>query len=258
MSLLKKTFKTVLTLAFVLSFSTANAAEDAVTPPNMDWPHEGIFGTYDKNALQRGYQIYRENCSACHAMKYLSYRNLAEIGFTEAEIKTIAAEYMVQDGPNDDGEMFERAGKPADGFSSPYPNEQAARYANNGALPPDLSLIVKARAAGEDYIYGLLTGYEDAPAGETLAEGQYWNKYMAGHKIAMPPPIADGQILYSNGDAASLEQAASDVTQFLAWASEPHQDARKKMGMKVLLYLLLLTGLLYLSKKKIWRDIKKK
>ena len=254
--MMKHLFKFVLTLAFVLSFSTAHAAEDAVMPPDMDWPHEGIFGTYDQNALQRGYQIYRENCSACHAMKYMSYRNLADIGFTEAEIKTIAAEYMVQDGPNDDGEMFERSGKPFDRFNSPYPNEQAARYANNGAMPPDLSLIVKAREHGEDYIYGLLTGYKDAPADETLADGQYWNEYMLGYKIAMPPPLADGQITYSNGDSASLEQAAADVTQYLAWAAEPNLNARKKMGMKVILFLLLLTGLLYASKKKIWRDQK--
>lgn len=257
MTLTKKIFKTLLTLAFILSFSTAHAAEDAVTPPDMAWPHEGIFGTYDKNAVQRGYQIYRESCSACHSMKYMSYRNLAEIGFTEAEIKTIAAEYMVQDGPNDDGEMFERAAKPADRFNSPYPNDKAARYANNGALPPDLSLIIKAREHGEDYVYGILTGYEDAPHGEQLADGQYWNKYMLGHKIAMPPPLSNGQITYSDGKSASLEQAAADVTQYLAWASEPNLDARKKMGLKVMLFLMMLTALLYLSKKKIWRDVKK-
>lgn len=255
---MKKIFKFILTIVFVLSFSTAHAAEDAVTPPDMDWPHEGIFGTYDKAALQRGYQIYRENCAACHSMRYLSYRNLQEIGFTENEVKALAADYMVTDGPNDEGEMFERTAKPADRFVSPYPNDNAGRYANNGALPPDLSLVVKAREHGEDYIYALLTGYKDAPAGETLGNGQYWNEYFLGHKIAMPPPLSDGLITYSDGTSASLEMAAADVTQFMAWAAEPSQDARKKMGLKVILYLMLLTGLLYLSKKKIWRDVKNK
>ena len=255
---MKKLIQIILTAAFVLSFSAAYAAEDAITPPDMDWPHEGIFGTYDKAALQRGYQIYRENCAACHSMRYLSYRNLQEIGFTEAEVKAIANEYMVQDGPNDEGEMFERSGQPADRFVSPYPNDNAARYANNGALPPDLSLIAKARGNGTDYIYALLNGYEDAPADETLANGQYWNKYFLGHKIAMPPPISDGAIMYSDGTAASVEMASADVAQFLTWAAEPQQDARKKMGLKVILYLMLLTLIMYLAKRKIWRDIKKK
>ncbi|MGM0422574.1 MAG: cytochrome c1 [Pseudomonadota bacterium] len=241
----------------VVSLTPAAAAEDAPTPPEMDWPHHGIFGTYDKSALQRGFQVYREVCAACHGMDQLAYRNLADIGYNEDEVKAIASDYYVEDGPNDEGEMFERQAGPADTFKNPYANESAARYANNGALPPDLSLIVKARGGGEDYIYGLLTGYTEAPEGETLLAGQYWNEYMAGHKISMPPPIYDGAIIYSDGTEATVEQASHDVTQFLAWASEPHMDTRKAMGFKVILYLLAFTILMWFAKKKLWRDIKK-
>ncbi len=234
----------------------ALAAGDAKTAPEQDWPHKGPFGTYDIEALQRGYQVYRENCAACHGMKRVAYRNLAEIGFSEAEIKAIAAEYLYEDGPNDDGDMFERPGIPADYFKNPYPNDQAARAVNNGALPPDMSLIVKARAYGEDYIYALLTGYSEPPEGETLATGMYWNEYMAGNKIAMAAPLADGVITYSDGTVATLEMAAYDVSQFLTWASEPSADIRKKIGFKVIGYLTFLAILLYLAKRKLWRHIK--
>lgn len=245
-------------IAFGLASSSAHAAGDAKAPHDMQWPHEGVFGTYDIPAVQRGYQIYRENCSACHSMKYMSYRNLAEIGFTEDEIKTIAKEYTYIDGPNDEGDMFERPGKTSDRFKGPYANEEQARYANNGALPPDMSLLVKARANGEDYIYSILTGYVEAPEGEDLGAGQHWNEFMLGHKIAMAPPLADGTIVYSDGTEATLEQAAMDVVQFLAWASEPTADKRKAMGFKIMAYLLIFSILMYMTKVKIWHGIKKK
>lgn len=257
---MKKTLKKLLALAAivsVLSSGAALAAKEGPTPPDLDWPHEGIFGTYDRAALQRGFQVYREVCAACHGMDYLAYRNLAEIGYNEDEVKAIASDYYVTDGPNDEGEMFERPGIPADTFVNPYPNEAAARYVNNGALPPDLSLIVKARGNGADYLHAFLTGYSEPPEGETLLAGQYWNTYMPGHKIAMPPPLSDGMIVYSDGTEATAEQAAYDLTQFLAWASEPHADSRKAMGLKVLLYLLAFSVLMGLSKKKLWRNVKK-
>lgn len=255
---LKNTFCTaILAVALIcMGITSVQAAGDAKTPPEQDWPHKGMFGTYDIESIQRGYQVYRENCAACHGMKYLSYRNLAEVGFSEDEIKAIAREYSYTDGPNDEGEYFDRAGKPSDTFKEPYANDAEARYVNSGALPPDMSLLVKARHHGEDYIYALLTGYTDLPLGEELEEGQYWNDYMPGNKIAMPPPLTDGLITYSNGEPATLEQAAYDVTQFLAWASEPTADRRKQMGFKVLLYLLAFCAVMYLAKKKMWRDVK--
>ena len=166
------------------------------TPPNQAWSFEGPFGTYDRGAMQRGYKIYREVCSSCHSMKLMSYRNLEGIGYNENQIKNIAAEYTVEDGPNDEGDMFERPAKPSDRFKSPFANDAAAKYANGGALPPDLSLIIKARAHGPDYVYALLTGYKPAPAGEEISESQHWNTYFPGHKLSMAPPLTDGQVAY--------------------------------------------------------------
>lgn len=240
-----------------LTFSVpAQAAGNGVVPPDQDWPHEGIFGTYDRSALQRGFQVYKEVCSACHSMKQLSYRNLTEIGFTEEEVKAIAAQYFVTDGPNDDGEMFERPAVPADQFKSPFPNKKAARAANGGAYPADLSLIAKARAGGEDYIYALLTGYEEPPAdkADTLLPGTYWNRYFPGHQISMAPPLMDGMVSYADGTSNSLHQQARDVAQFLAWASEPHMEVRKQMGIKVILFLIVFSGVMYAVKRKVWAN----
>lgn len=231
----------------------AQAAEEAPTPPQVAWSFDGITGTYDKAALQRGFQVYKEVCAACHAMDRLSYRNLSALGYNEDQIKAIAAEYTVTDGPNDEGEMFERAARPSDRFKSPFPNVQAARYANNGALPLDLSLIVKARHHGADYIHGLLTGYHEAPEDFTMNAGMYYNEYFSGHQIAMAPPLMDGQISYADGTEATIHQMAMDVSTFLAWASEPHQNARKQMGLKVIIFLTFLSVLLYMVKKKIWK-----
>ena len=260
---MKKTFS-LLALALVasMSFSVTAQAAEGVEPPKESWPHHGITGTYDKAALQRGFQVYKEVCAACHGMKLLSYRNLADLGYTDAQIKSLAAEYTVTDGPNEDGDMFERPALPSDRFISPFANDQAAKAANGGALPPDLSLIVKGRKHAEDYIYALLTGYEEAPAlhpetGEPvqLLPGQYWNKYFPGHTLSMAPPLMDGQVNYANGQAATVKEAAHDVTQFLAWASEPHMEQRKQTGMKVVLFLLVFAGIMLAAKRKVWADV---
>lgn len=260
-----KKISSLLALALVaaMSFAAAPAqASEGIAPPAEIWPHKGMTGTYDKAALQRGFQVYKEVCSACHSMKLLSYRNLADLGYNEAEIKSLAAEYTVTDGPNDDGEMFERPALPSDRFKSPFENDQAARAANGGALPPDLSLIVKGRKHGEDYIYALLTGYEEAPetnpqTGEPvqLLPGQYWNEYFPGHALSMAPPLMDGQVTYADGRSARLDEAARDVVQFLAWASEPHMEQRKQTGMKVLLFLIVFAGIMLVAKRKVWADV---
>ncbi len=239
----------------VLSSSAHAAGGDTVPPPDMKWSFDGPFGTYDKGALQRGYKIYREVCASCHGMKRIAYRNLSALGYTEDEIKSIAANYTVMDGPNDEGEMVERAAKPSDYFKSPFANDAAAKYANNGALPPDLSLITKARHGGADYVYGILTGYESAPHGKVLANGQHWNKYMPGHVIAMAAPLSDGQISYEDGTPQTVDQYARDVSEFLTWAAEPEMEERKRMGIKVLLFLAVLAGIMYGVKRKVWSKL---
>lgn len=240
------------TLSMMTAAAPALAASEAPAPPAREWPHHGITGSYDRAALQRGFQVYKEVCAACHSLKLLSYRHLEALGYSPDQVKAVAAEYMVTDGPNDDGEMFERPGRPADRFVSPYKNEKAARAVNNGAYPPDMSLLVKARAHGEDYIYGLLTGYEAPPADVQLMEGMHWNKYFPGHQIAMAAPLIEGQVSYADGTNASVEQMASDVTQFLAWSAEPHMETRKQMGIKVMLFLFVFIGILAAVKRRIW------
>lgn len=241
-----------LLLTMTAAPALANEAEFA----KQHWPHKGVFGTYDRAALQRGFQVYKEVCAACHSMHFLSYRDLGALGYTPDEVKAIAAENTVIDGPNDDGEMFDRPAVPADRFHSPFKNDKAARAANGGALPPDLSLIVKAREGGEDYVYGILTGYEDAPAGFQMQPGMNYNKVFTGHQIAMPKPLNDGQVSYADGSGNSAAEEAHDVVQFLAWAGEPHLEQRKQMGLKVILFLIAFAGILYKTKKKIWSKLK--
>ncbi len=226
-----------------------------VVIPKLHWSFDGVFGTYDRAALQRGFQVYREVCSACHAMNRLAYRNLAALGYSEAEIKAIAADAMIMDGPNDEGEMFERPGRPSDRFKSPYANVQQAKYANNGAYPLDLSLVAKARHGGADYIHALLTGYADAPANKDIMPGQYWNTVMSGNVLSMPPPLNAGQVTYSDGAPESVDQYARDVAHFLTWAAEPHMEERKRTGVKVFLFLLVFTGVMYAVKRKIWSAV---
>lgn len=224
--------------------------------PDMKWPFDGIFGTYDRASLQRGFQVYTQVCSACHSMDLLSYRNLTALGYTADEVKAIAASHTVHDGPNDEGEMFDRPGLPSDRFVGPFPNKKAAAAANNGALPPDLSLIAKARHGGASYIYGILTGYEEPPAGKTLLSSQHWNKYMPGNVIAMPPPLTtEGQVAYEDGSPQTVDQYAKDVASFLTWAAEPHMEDRKRIGLKVIIFLLVFTGIMYAVKKKVWADL---
>jgi quinol-cytochrome oxidoreductase complex cytochrome b subunit/cytochrome c1 len=219
---------------------------------HQSWPDDGVFGHYDKAALQRGFQIYKEVCSACHSMKFVSYRNLADLGYSADQIKSLAATVTITDGPDDSGNMVDRPGKPSDHFKSPFKNEQAARAANGGALPPDMSLLVKAREGGEDYVYGILTGYGAAPAGVTLMPGLNYNKTFPGHQIAMPQPLIDGRVTFADGTPNTLAQEARDVSQFLAWASEPKMEERKRMGLKVILFMLVFAGILFNTKKKVW------
>ena len=224
-----------------------------------DWTFKGLFGKFDRASLQRGYQVYTEVCAACHSMKYLSYRNLSEKGgpeFSIAQAKAIAASFEVTDGPNADGEMFQRPGKLSDKFVMPYENVKAAEAANGGAYPPDMSVLVKARGGGVDYIYSLLQGYEDAPSGMILDDGVHYNKYMYGNKIKMSAPLSDGIIEYSDGTNPTVEQMSKDVTTFLMWAAEPSLEARHQMGFKAIVYLIILTILVYFSMKRIWSRVK--
>ena len=247
-------YSIIFSLAITLQASTAEKVEFLKT----DWSFKGLTGKFERGSLQRGYQVYTEVCSSCHSMKYVSYRNLAEPGgpeFTEEQAKTIAASFEITDGPNNDGEMFVRPAKLSDKFVMPYENVKAAQAANGGAYPPDMSVLAKARSGGVDYIYSLLLGYEDAPAGTTLDDGVYYNKYMYGNNIKMAEPLSDGLVEYSDGTTASKEQMAKDVTTFLMWAAEPHLESRHKMGFKAILYLIILTILVYFSMKKIWSRI---
>lgn len=257
----KKTFSS-LALAITVAFGAwagsvtqADAAGAAIEYPDRSWSWEGPFGTFDRAALRRGLQVYKEVCSSCHGLELVAYRNLQDVGFSEDEVKALAEQYEVMDGPDDEGEMYLRPAAPADRFVSPFPNDNAARASNGGALPPDLSLIIKARANGADYVHALLTGYEDPPADFDLMPGMNYNKYFSGHQIAMAAPVGDGWVDYADGTEASLDQIASDVTAFLAWAAEPELEERKRLGLKVIIFLIVFTGLAYALKRKIWSDI---
>jgi cytochrome c1 len=247
-------------------------SHEAPAPPRQKWSFSGPFGKYDRAQLQRGLKVYREVCAVCHGMKYVAFRNLTDLGYSEAQVKAIAAEYKIQDGPNDQGDMFEREGRPADYFPTPWPNENAARARYNG-VPPDFSVLAKARGYergfpwfifdiftqfqehGVDYIHALLVGYkEKPPAGVTLPQGSFYNEYFPGHAIAMPPPLSDKRIEYTDGSPTTVDQFAKDVTAFMMWAAEPHMEARKRIGFQVMIFLIVLAGLLYFTKKKVWAD----
>jgi ubiquinol-cytochrome c reductase cytochrome c1 subunit len=252
-----KRFSVLIVFGLALLATPAFANEEHhLRSPEGGWPQDGIFGTYDRGALQRGFLVYKQVCAACHSMNLLSYRNLAALGYNEAEVKAIAAEYSVKDGPNDDGEMFERPALPSDHFKPPFANEKAARAANNGAYPPDLSLIVKARHGSEDYIYSILTGYEESPATMKMMSGMYYNNTYPGNQIAMPAPLAaDDLVTYSDGTKATKEQMAKDVVQYLAWAAEPHMEDRKRIGTRAIIFLLVMAGIFYAAKRSLWRDL---
>ena len=256
--MLKKKITLITLIVLIYSTTSLLAAGPKIDLLKVDWSFKGITGKFDRSSLQRGYQVYQEVCSSCHSMQYLSYRNLNEDGgpeFSIEEVKAIAANFEVTDGPNEDGEMFTRPGRPSDKFVSPYPNSNAARAANGGAYPPDMTVLVKARKGGADYIYSVLMGYTEPPEGFKLDDGVYYNKYMVGNKIKMPNNLIDGLVEYADGTESSVDQMAKDVTTFLAWAAEPELEERHKTGVKVIIYLVLLTLLVYLSMKKIWSRI---
>ena len=249
-------------IAFVTAISnSAYSEEKKIEFIKNDWSFEGIFGTFDRSSLQRGYQVYQEVCSGCHSIQHLSYRNLSEKGgpeFSLDEAKAIAAQFEVTDGPNDEGEMFTRPRRLSDKFVNPFPNIQAATAANGGAYPPDMSVLVKARKGGADYIYSLLLGYEEVPAGYELDDGVYYNKYIPGNKIMMSKPLSEGAVEYSDGTQATEAQMAKDVVTFLTWAAEPNLEARHKMGFKVFIFLIILLTLVYFSKQKVWSRLDSK
>jgi ubiquinol-cytochrome c reductase cytochrome c1 subunit len=233
------------------------------TVKTQEWGFNGFFGSFDQAQLKRGFQVYKDVCSACHSMNLLHYRDLEKIGFSEDEVKSIAAEVQVQDGPNDAGDMFDRPGKPSDPFKAPFANEQQARASNNGALPPDFSLIAKSRAGagftgyeGADYIYSLMTSYQDPPpAGFKLGANMHYNEAFKGHQIAMPPPLSDDAVNYADGTKASLDQEAKDVANFLTWASETDLEERHRTGIKAILFLVIFTLLVYATKRRVWADV---
>jgi cytochrome c1 len=262
-----RSFLAALSLSVVAFAGTAQAQNStaALPPKSVSFSFEGPFGTYDRAALQRGFQIYKEVCSACHSLNRIAFHNLDDPGgpgFTEAQSKAIAASDKVPAPPNDKGEIFDSSGnrlmRPAtlaDYFPPPFTNEEAARAANNGALPPDLSLIVKARAGGPNYVYSILTGFhEQPPAWFKVLPDKYYDPYFEGWNISMPPPLANGSVTYSDGTPSTIEQEAHDVVTFLSWASEPKMEERKHIGLEVMAFLLAFSGLLFLSYRRVWRD----
>ncbi len=260
---MKKLLKIYLTTIF-LTLSIQNitySAGENYPLLKQDWSFKSFFGTFDRASLQRGYQVYTEVCASCHSLKYVSYRNLAEKGgpeFSIEQAKAIASNFEVTDGPNNDGEMFTRPAKLSDKFVMPYANDQEAKLSNGGAYPPDMSVLVKARAGGADYIYSVILGYEDPPEGMKLDDGVYYNKYMYGNKIKMPPQLYDDLVTYADGTPATPEQMAKDITTFLAWTAEPKLEERHKFGFRAIIYLAILTILVYFSMKRIWSRIETK
>jgi ubiquinol-cytochrome c reductase cytochrome c1 subunit len=265
---MKKTLRTFAALAMFAVAGTAHAAGNTIeqpAPPAGGWQHDGIFGTYDKAAAQRGLQVYREVCATCHGLKYVSFRTLSDLGFSEGEIKAIAKDYTFMAEPNDEGEVLERAGLPFDYFPSPYENEKAAAAMNNGAAPPDLSLMTKARVGGPDYVYSLLTAYREpteadlatlAAANIELGDTSYFNPIMGGNQLAMAPPLDDGLVEYAEGQPeATLEQMAHDVTVFLTWAAEPKLEERKSMGFNVMAFLVIFCGIMFFAYRRIAKRI---
>ncbi|MCA3377942.1 MAG: cytochrome c1 [Roseomonas sp.] len=253
--MLRMSFKALALTLGIFAAAPAHAAGEAIPIPDRKFSFDGIFGTYDRASAQRGFQVYKEVCAACHGLRLLSYRNLRDLGLTEAQVAAIASQFEIKDGPNDEGQMFERPGRPADRFRSPFPNDAAARAANNGALPPDLSVMTKARAGGADYLFALLTGYVDPPPGVTVMDGMHYNKYFPGNQIAMGPVLNPDQVEYADGTKATVEQMAHDVSTFLQWAAEPELEQRRALGVKIIIFLTILAGLTYAVKRKIWADV---
>jgi cytochrome c1 len=255
--------------ALALALPVGALAEEAPAGPannnhapeiaQQSWSFTPPFGTYDNAQLQRGYQVYKDVCANCHSMRLLSYRNLGEPGgpeFSPKAVEILASQVQVTDGPNEKGEMFQRPARPSDPFRSPYANEQQARNFNNGALPPDLSVIAKARPGGPDYIYALLTGYKPAPPGFEVAQGMHYNAAFPGHQIAMPPPLMDGSVAYTDGTKRTVDNYARDVSAYLMWAAEPKLEERHKVGARVMIFLFVFVVIMYLAKRAVWARLK--
>lgn len=243
-------------------------------PEEMDWSFAGPFGSYDKGQLQRGLKVYREVCASCHSLDLVAFRTLEDLGYSEPQTRALASEYQVEDGPDDTGEMFMREATPSDHFPPPFDNPEQAAASNNGAAPPDLSLMAKARSAergfptfvfdiftqyneaGVDYMHALLTGYEEAPDDVEVPEGTYYNPYfLNGASLAMAPPLSEGQVAYEDGSPETVDQYSRDVSAFLMWTAEPHMEDRKATGFTVIVFLALFGGLVYLTKRKVWADV---
>lgn len=246
----------LLAVLLVIISGQAFAEAEVRAPKERHWSFQTPLGTFDRAALQRGFQVYKEVCAACHGLNHIRFRELSALGFNNKEIKAIAADYQIKDGPDDNGDMFERPGIPGDAFPDPYPNEQAARVVNGGAYPVDLSLIVKGRENGANYVYSILTGYEPCPKDVVLFDGKSYNPYFEGGQISMPPPLVDNQVAYSDGTPATVDQMSQDVVTFLAWASEPELETRRQIGLKVILYLLVFSILMYFVYRSVWRNVK--
>lgn len=242
--------------ATFLSANVATASEGGELR-ELNWGFEAPFGTFDRSALRRGYKVYSEVCAACHSMDLIRFRNLSQDGgpeFSEEEVKVIAAEHSIEDGPDEYGDMFDRPRVAADAFPAPFANTNAARASNGGALPPDLSIIAKARTGAENYLYSLLTGYEEAPEGDEVPPGMNYNAYFPGHMIAMAPPLFDEIVDYEDGTPMTVDQYSKDVVTFLTWASEPTREARHRLGFQVVIFLLVFAGLMYFTMRKVWAD----
>ncbi|THH19435.1 hypothetical protein EW146_g1718 [Bondarzewia mesenterica] len=243
-------------LPFLGEVHASSPAEDGLHPPAYPWSNKGWFDSFDHASIRRGYLVYRDVCAACHSLDRIAWRNLVGVSHTVDEVKALAEEVEYEDGPNDQGEMFQRPGKLSDYMPAPYPNEEAARASNSGALPPDLSLIVKARHGGADYLFSLLTGYVDAPAGVEIRDGMNYNPYFPGGAISMPRVIFDGLVEFDDGTPATTAQMAKDVTTFLNWAAEPEHDERKKAGIKAVILFSALTALSLYVKRFKWTPLK--
>jgi len=253
---MQKLIRTVLAAAFVVGAAGVAAANEGAELQKPGFSFQGIFGRYDAAALKRGWQVFHEVCANCHGLRQVAYRNLSAIGLTEDEIKAVAAERETSGGVNDEGTPINRPGRASDKYIPPFPNDKAAAAANGGAAPPDLSLMAKARAGGPNYVYSLLLGFEETvPEGASIPDGKYYNKVFPGHAISMPPPVGDDSVTYADGTKATKEQIVHDVTTFLNWAAEPELDARKSLGLYVMIFLGVLTALFYALKVQIWKDV---
>ncbi|PPR43950.1 MAG: Cytochrome c1 [Alphaproteobacteria bacterium MarineAlpha5_Bin11] len=249
--------KLLFTLFALIIINSSLQAEElkAEKLKKQDWSFEGITGTFDRASIQRGFKVYREVCAVCHSMNLLYYRDLIDIGFSPDQIKVIASEYTVIDGPNDEGEMFERPARPSDRFVDPYRNDVEARLSNNGAYPPDLSLITKSRKGGADYLYNLLTGYAETEEGSDIGEGMYYNLYMPGNQIAMPQPLYDESVEYDDGTPNNLNQLSYDLTNFLVWAAEPELEERKRIGIMAILFFVVFGVFSFFLKLRLWKKV---